>query len=394
MNRNIQISYILAFCYNALFWTGIWLFYYLRFTDYQGIGLIETVWLVFSVVGEIPTGAIADLIGKKFNLMIAFFLKFLGQVVMGFSTQYHHLLIGVFILTIGSALHSGAFEALIYDSLKQIKKHKSYTQVLANTQTIGLIASAIASIIGGYLYKISPGYPYLLTGLLFLVGSVASFFLKEPIIDTQKFSLNTYINQTKQGFVQLFKPKYRKKIISFLIIASLLIIPYEFLTDALLINFGYKDHQLGIFFAILFVFSALFAQLAPKIQKKFGQAEAFYSSIFIYALILILSPKLGFIIGGLSVFARASIFQVANNFTSSAVNKVTESKYRATTLSTFSMLKTLPYALSAILIGKLMDIFTVQVFASYYGLLIGLATLYFFLQYLKTKKPNTFLTVS
>lgn len=42
-NRNIYLSYLLAFCKNSWFWLGIWVFYYLRFTNYAGIGLIETI---------------------------------------------------------------------------------------------------------------------------------------------------------------------------------------------------------------------------------------------------------------------------------------------------------------------------------------------------------------
>jgi len=65
MKNNILIAYILAFAKNTWFWLGIWIFYYLRFTNYAGIGLIETVLTVTTTLSEIPTGAVADLLGKK-----------------------------------------------------------------------------------------------------------------------------------------------------------------------------------------------------------------------------------------------------------------------------------------------------------------------------------------
>lgn len=42
MERNIQIAYLLAFLKNTWFWLGVWVFFYLSYTNYAGIGIIET----------------------------------------------------------------------------------------------------------------------------------------------------------------------------------------------------------------------------------------------------------------------------------------------------------------------------------------------------------------
>ena len=76
MNRNITISYFLAFAKNTWFWLGIWIFYYLQFTNYAGIGIIETVLIVTATLTEIPTGAVADIFGKK-NLFQMLFMQLL-----------------------------------------------------------------------------------------------------------------------------------------------------------------------------------------------------------------------------------------------------------------------------------------------------------------------------
>ena len=63
--KNVKIAYVLSFLWRSWFWLGIWVFYYLRFTDYAGIGLLEAVMITTASLGEIPTGAIADVWGKK-----------------------------------------------------------------------------------------------------------------------------------------------------------------------------------------------------------------------------------------------------------------------------------------------------------------------------------------
>ena len=75
LQRNIKLAYLFSFFNYAWFWLGIWVFYYLRFTTYGGIGLIETVLIATMTLAEIPTGAVADLLGKKWSLTIAFLFK-------------------------------------------------------------------------------------------------------------------------------------------------------------------------------------------------------------------------------------------------------------------------------------------------------------------------------
>jgi|APSaa5957512622_1039677.scaffolds.fasta_scaffold05723_4 MFS family permease len=376
MKRNIKLAYYLTFCWNSLFWLGIWLLYYLKFTDYQGIGLIETTWIIISIISEIPTGAIADIFGKKYTLTFAFLLQAIGQTIMGIALNYSYLIISVVIMTLGSALFSGSYEALVYDSLKQDHKEKKYEKILANIQTISLVAWAICSIIGGFLYTLRPGLPFIVTGAFFFLGLIGTLFITEPNIDTQKFSFTTYINQTKQGFRQLFSQTFKKRIISLLIITSILVIPYEFLGDSLIIDFGYQPKELGFFYSLLFIISASAVQLAPKIKKRFTAIKAFYLLNLAYASLMSILIFLSKYLGGLALFGTAAIHHINKNITSDIVNQSTKSKYRATTLSTFNLLTIIPFALTAIFIGKFIDQFSARLFATYFGLSLFAITLY------------------
>src|SRR3989344_1850334 len=118
-DRNIRIAYLLAAMKNSWFWLGIWIFYYLRFTNYAGIGLIETILIVTLTLMEIPTGAIADLLGKKKTLILAFLFELIGGLMMAIAPNFSVLAGSVFVMCVGGALYSGTLEALVYDSLKQ-----------------------------------------------------------------------------------------------------------------------------------------------------------------------------------------------------------------------------------------------------------------------------------
>src|SRR3989344_5022524 len=99
--KNILLSYILAFSKNTWFWLGIWIFYYLRFTNYAGIGIIETVLIISITLAEIPTGAVADLFGKKKTLILAFLLEAIGAFIMATAVNLEMLVFSVFVMCLG-----------------------------------------------------------------------------------------------------------------------------------------------------------------------------------------------------------------------------------------------------------------------------------------------------
>ena len=145
--RNVLLSYLLAFSKTTWFWLGIWIFYYLRFTDYAGIGLIETVLIVTITLAEIPTGAIADLIGKKKTLILAFLLETVGGFMMAATPNFPILLLSVFVMCVGGAFYSGTLDALVFDSLKEEGQEGTFAKKIANINTISLLSPAICGVI-------------------------------------------------------------------------------------------------------------------------------------------------------------------------------------------------------------------------------------------------------
>src|SRR5579859_4554662 len=170
MERNIRIAYLLAFLQNSYFWLGTWVFYYFLYTNYAGIGLIETIMIVARIISEVPTGAFADLFGKKTTLIIAFFLEALGTSIMAFAPHFIWLLVAVGIAGIGSSFYSGSLDALLYESLKEKGDQQRYDKIISRIGTISLAATAICSIVGGFFYTIQPDVPFIANAICYSMG--------------------------------------------------------------------------------------------------------------------------------------------------------------------------------------------------------------------------------
>lgn len=389
MKRNIVIGYVISFLNNSWFWIGIWVLYYLKFTNYAGIGILESVMIVTMTFMEIPTGAVADIFGKKLTIFLAMALSGIGSLIMGFAPNFNVLVLSIVSMTIGGAMYSGTMEALIYDSLKQIKKENNYSKVVKNISSLQLLAFSLSGIIGGFLYKINPGFPFILTGLAQLIECLLAFLLKEPTVDSVKFSLKNYLRQTVMGFSQLFgRSNLRLDIFRILSIGIFIVICWEVLNDALAIGFGFSPEQLGIFAAILYLSTAVLSRLSDKFVKLFGGIKANLFIGVIIAVSLIVSPVVGIFFGGLTIFIRVIVSKIFSNITSEVINVNTKSKYRATTISTFNMLQNLPYVVMAFAIGSTIDRLSSQRFALWLGTVMAVVVGAQFIQFAQTKNKN------
>ncbi len=356
MKRNLTLSYFISPLTQTWFWLGIWMPYYLLFTNYAGIGLIEMVGYLTITLIDIPTGAIADLLGKKKTLLLSFLFATIGNLMMGLAGNFSLLFYSVFAIGIGSALYSGTHEALIFDSLKQLKQEDFFKKVLSRIHVIDLLTLCAAGLIGSRLYVINHHLPFLLTAAATFLGFVISLFLKEPDIDTEKFSFTNYLRQTTQGFSQLFPDRQT----TFFVLKLILILSFgyilkESLDMSLAIKFGLKDSQLGVVFAILPLISAGAVYLYSKRAHLLPNTLIYFLVPIIFYATTIFSPWFTLPIGLFTIVLRNFSFPILEIASSDSINRFISSKYRATALSTLNTLTALPYVATAYFIGYFID---------------------------------------
>ena len=91
LKRNISISYIYSFLLQLNITSAIWVLY----LAYRGmslveIGLVESIYHITSLLFELPTGAIADVYGKKFSVIAGRILSVISCILMIFANSLHH----------------------------------------------------------------------------------------------------------------------------------------------------------------------------------------------------------------------------------------------------------------------------------------------------------------
>jgi len=365
------LPYLLAAALGCRFGLGVWVLYYLRVTNYAGIGLAEGLMILVTLIVELPTGALADLIGRKRTLNLGFGFLSLSFLVFWQLTGLGTLCLACMLYSLGKALNSGTYEALLFDTLQVRGKVSAFGQVLAETRAIRLFVTAVSCAVGGLLYQIGPSLPYLATMLCLLVGFLISLFLEEPAVNRPAFSANAFREQTRRGLTLLRGALSRDALIGFLFVVGMFTcVTDEVIDDALAVSLGLEPSRLGLLVAMLYLGAAIAARFAPLLEAACSSRRLALVLVLASAVTLILAPLAGVIMGASLILVRTLMLSVLTHLETRTLNDLVDSANRATLLSSYTMLKSLPYVLGAYLIGGLIDTHGPPLFARGMGLVL------------------------
>ena len=169
------IRHFIAFrvCFNARFYYPVFAILFLDFgLSLEQFALLNAVWAAAIVLLEVPSGALADIVGRRRLVIGAAGLMVAEMILLCLAPRGNPTLLFLFFLAnrilsgAAEAAASGADEALAYDALKQAGQSEKWGLVLERQiryQAIGYVA---AMTIGAAVYD-----PELINRLLAWFGS-------------------------------------------------------------------------------------------------------------------------------------------------------------------------------------------------------------------------------
>jgi MFS family permease len=307
------------------------------------LGILEGTFHLTSFLMEVPTGIVADLFGRKTSRFLGRVL-FLGSLfILYFSRSMPIQCIAFALTAIGYNLESGAGEALIYDSLKEIGREEGYKKIAGINNVIFEAGSVISLIVGGYCAHYL-GYQWVfIPGMSVCVLSIlVSTLFEEPTL-TQKEQhrlrkmgwLKAMSEQTRESLLVIKENPRIAFIILFTELVMMFITSLYFYLQTFWKANGFNELQIGGFLAIAAVLSAAAGLLAHRIERRLGVRGI----ILVFPLLLILS------LWGLGLTDYSVIFFTMTGFVDGVLyvamqdylNKMIPSERRATILSFQSM---------------------------------------------------------
>lgn len=143
------------------------------------IGILEAIFHVVSLSGEIPSGVMADVIGRKKVMVLSRIMSLLSALAMIFSRSFWSIAIAVGISALSYNLASGTREALAYESLKAYGKESEYNRFSATEMMIYRIGTACSTFLAGFSLMLGYRKAYSLDVVFGIFGVVTALGLCE-----------------------------------------------------------------------------------------------------------------------------------------------------------------------------------------------------------------------
>lgn len=339
--------------------------------------LLNVVWAVVIIVLEIPSGALADVIGRKRLVVLAAALMVAEMAIFAFAPRgpmlFWLLLLNRILSGAAEACASGADEALAYESLPEDDRKTSWPRVLESLMRwksggffIAMVSGSvlfdqnlISCLLGWTGWTPAPGatvrwpvYATLVTAVLCLL--VALNFREPPAhASVGRHAVGRAWQNVMEGAIHVFTSRR----ILFLMVAALVIDSFVriFLTFAsnyyrLIELPPFVNGMLGSGLALL---GFAVAPLAKRMVARRG-VVANYFVVAGLVLIGLAGTAMAWPYWGAWVVVPLGVAMSALQFfTSNYLNEWTESNVRATVLSFRGVAFNLGYAVAGILFAQL-----------------------------------------
>ncbi len=360
-------------------------------TDFD-IFLLQAIYSISVAILEIPSGYMADIVGRKKSLILGSILGTLGYVIYSFSTTFTGFLSAEIILGFGGSLISGADSALLFDSLTATRKQHRYLQFEGRITSLGNFAETGAAICGGVIAAfLSYRAVYISQAAIAALAIPASLLLLEPKRDK---------HHSRPGFSHIisvcnnavFTNKQLSSSIHLSSIAGIATLCMAWTAQVYFVTQGFDEITITPLWVTLNLTVAVIAAFAAITIKLLGNRTALLLIIFYIPAAYILLGWLPLVPALLSLYLFYSVRGYATPLLKDLINQNCDSSSRATVLSIRNLFVRFGFALLGPSIGWMSNSFSLStglVLAGFVLLLFSSIAGYRFHMFLPEKFHNS-----
>jgi len=323
----------------------------------KDIMVLQAVYSVAIVILEVPSGYLADVIGRKKTLLIGAVFGTIGFTTYSLSFGFAGFLIAEIILGIGQSCISGADSAMLYDSLLEKGKEGQYTRFEGRVTSIGNVAEAVAGILGGLLAGITLRVPYIAQSFVAFIALPAALTLREPS-RTVPLVKASFMEIVRIARYAVFVNRPLSRNIFFSAVTGTATLTMAWFAQPFFEYTKIDIAWFGILWTTLNLTVAVTSYTAHRLEALLGKRW----SVLLIALLI----PVGYL--GLSRFHTPAgltvlyAFYLVRGYATPVlkdyINRVTESNIRATVLSVRNFITRLLFSVTGPLLGWAKDVYS------------------------------------
>ncbi len=362
---------------------------YVIFLRENGMNYLETNMVNFAFLAtvflfEVPTGAVADVFGRKISFVVSCVLMGVSFIVYALSTTFWGFVLGETICAIGVTFCSGAYEAWMVDRLKFLKHDTKLAPILSRRVQFDAAAYIAGASLGAWISDMDLVLPWIIGGIIqFVVALAAAILMKEEGFERQAFNLKEGLCAMKKTVRVSIEHGRKNKKIRFIFLAVALMQmtlagpnlqwqPFfkRFLGDSLV--------PLGLIFAGISVAIILGAALTDRTMKLLKQEKRAMclAQLGVGVLIAITGYMTSFTVALVVYLLHELIRGIYRPIKDAYMHENIPSSERATLVSFESMTRQIGGMLGLVGSGLLAEYVSIPFTWAMSGLLLFVATLW------------------
>lgn len=393
IEKNIKIYYLYStFADLLILGPVLVLFLTAKGLSFTQIMLLQSVSAVSVVLFEVPTGAVADKIGRKYSVLIGGLLWALGLLLYIVGKNYFAFMLSEITFSLGSAFRSGADSALIYDSLKALNREKEYPNIEGKARSYALYAQALGSILSSFVYEINIYLPLVISIGFMGVTILFTMMFKEPTIEGKvgKYGAG-YLDQIKESSIFVVKHNKLKAIAIFSMMFFIFYRTGFWYFQPYMEGVNIPVKYFGLLFFIFNITAAFISKRSNYIMEKTKpKTLTFMAFLMIISFLILGTVKVW--IGVFAILFQQAARGLYRPVTTKYLNKHIPSDKRATILSFHSLCTNISLAIAFPFMGILKDntdIFTTHIVLTLCMLLLTLLSIKYMNGKLGIKKSKS-----
>jgi len=370
-SRNIYCLYLLKLAkWLMLIMPIVALFYKANGLDEFDIYVLQAIYSLSVAILEIPSGYMADIMGRKKTLVLGSILGAAGYGIYSVSYSLPGFVLAEITLGVGGSLISGADSAMLYDSLVALRKKHRYLQLEGRITSLGNFAETIAAICGGVLaaflsYRVVYGAQTIVAAL----AIPAAILLKEP--ERQKVIFRPGIRHILLVCHDSLLGN-RKLSAAILLSAAtgIATLCMAWTCQLYFVNIGFTETLITPLWITLNLVVGLTAAYASRIKSSLGKRASLLLIIFYIPLSYICMGILPTIPAIVILYLFYAVRGYATPVLKDLINSHCESATRATVLSVRSLIIRFGFALLGPALGKISAASTFSVSLVFAGIIL------------------------
>ena len=357
------------------------LFFYSKGISFLQIGILYAIREIAINIFEIPSGIIADALGRRKTLASSFLVYIIAFILFYLYSSFLLFAFAMLFYALGDAIRSGINKAMIVDYLKRTEQIGQKVKYYGHTRSWSQLGSALSSLAGGILYFFNENLNaiFLFSIIPYLVDfvNVLSYPKYLDEYERKHISAKDNIKFITNSFIQAFR---KKELLHSLINSSIYSGYYKAMKDFIqpflkslaiaipIFLYLSNEEKIGIFlgltYFIIFLTNSILSRYSSKIESLFNSQAAFLNISLLFGVFVGLMS--GILMEYFNSFFAVVLFvivlSIENSRKPSGVANITDNcddNIHAGILSVQSQLASVFAASIMLLIGFFADLYSV-----------------------------------